>query len=235
MYSDAELREKVLAGDSEAVTHFYQTYRQRIFYTVLKALTPILDITEALNEAEDFAEDCITEFLYESLDRRTGKSKPSGISKYDPQRCPLHIYFLNVVFKSRLRTLLRYIRSKEFKFISLTGIEESDDTSSDVGYVLSFLVEIGIEFMPDKNLEEEELKNVISKVMNSKLDELCRDILYLQYVAGFSQKEISEKLAKRLGTVSSRRSRCLEQLRDFLVIELRKLSLYIKGGESGSG
>jgi len=54
--------------------------------------------------------------------------------------------------------LLRHIRSKEFKFISLTGIEESDDTSSDVCYVLSFLVEIGIEFMPDKNLEKEELK-----------------------------------------------------------------------------
>jgi len=36
MYSDAELKEKVLAGDSAAVTHFYQTYRKRIFYTVFK-------------------------------------------------------------------------------------------------------------------------------------------------------------------------------------------------------
>jgi len=200
MYTDSELKDKVLDNNQDAILCLYAEYKKRVYRKAFQYL-------RSEDEAEDFTCEFFKDLIYED----------KGIKSFDLEKYALSAC-INVMLKRKLIDKWRQKKREDERRADVSTIDFNDpenEKTSAVDYIAS----------TDTPYEEIESKERVEIVRNivSKLHPKCQKIIQLIYYSDFTHIKIAKSLGIPEGTARGDIYRCNQKLKKLLHKEFLKM------------
>ncbi len=206
MYTDDELKQRILDLDSEAIDYLYQKYSNRVYSAAMSVL-------KSRELAEDFTQDFFIKFIYGNR----------GIKRFDAERGTLSAY-INVRLRSERIDRLRQIQKKDEMEVDLSvpAFDRSDDPESSDSSKTDHISEFSEPENTSLIVEHRECREILSAAIKNISPE-CQRVIQLRYFLGLTYAEIAKKLNVKEKTVSSRLCKCMKKFGKILRNEFSRI------------
>jgi len=211
MLNDVELRQAILDLDRDAMEYVCKEYESTVYNYALKIL-------KSEEDAEDFTQDFFPLLLYGYERNRR------GIEAFDPDRGSLST-FIKIRLRGRVYNRYNQLRTERQRHVPIddknadpkkgTGKSNTISPNSLIAYLTG-------RSAPDKEVELQELKEIIDKVIK-ELTEKCQDTIILYYIKGHTGPEIANLRNIPINTIRSRIFNCFDSLKTLLTQRFTEL------------
>ena len=200
MYTDSELKDKVLDNNQDAILCLYAEYKKRVYRKAFQYL-------RSEDEAEDFTCEFFMYLIYED----------KGIKSFDLEKYALSAC-INVMLKRKLIDKWRQKKREDEMRADFSTFDFSDQEKE----ITSAVDDIASPDTPYEEIESKERVEIVRNIV-SKLHPKCQKIIQLIYDSEFSHTKIAESLGIPKGTARCDIYRCTQKLKKLLHEEFSKM------------
>ena len=173
-------------GDQKAYADLLETYREPVYYMLLKMTRSTLDADDLTIEA-------------------FGKAF-RNLEDYSPEYA-----FSTWLFRIATNNCIDFIRKQKMRMLSM-----DDNSENTGGYISTEIMNMASEIVtPDEELISEQQKNYIRSIV-SKLKPSYRKLVELRYFEELSYEEIAQRLQMPLGSVKAKLFRARSLLQEII-------------------
>ncbi len=173
-------------GDQKAYADLLETYREPVYYMLLKMTRSTLDADDLTIEA-------------------FGKAF-RNLEDYSPEYA-----FSTWLFRIATNNCIDFIRKQKMRMLSM-----DDNSENTGGYISTEIMNMASEIVtPDEELISEQQKNYIRSIV-SKLKPSYRKLVELRYFEELSYEEIAQRLQMPLGSVKAKLFRARNLLQEII-------------------
>ena len=190
---DNETIKLAAEGDKAAFDAIYRTYRDKIYYFLVK-----------LGAKPQDAEDLVSETFLEAMKHIQDLKNESGMSAW-----------LHTIAKNKFYAMGR--KESRHQRVELLGDDEEDNANDGLELAMQHSAEINDDMimLPEDYAESEETKDILAEMINS-LNESQREAVYLFYHRDKTLEQISQLTGASVNTVKSRIHQAKNHLRKMI-------------------
>jgi RNA polymerase sigma-70 factor, ECF subfamily len=174
---DAELRDRILEGDREALEHFYEAYFSRLYRYIYYRV----------GHDHQHAEEVVNDTFIEALDK---------IERFDPERGSMEAWLITLS-RNRIRSLNSLMGRQTDRETSWSMLDGELDT---------IFADVTRTSEQEEALESEELSSLVGLVMEGLPEEYGK-LLEMKYMLDMSTREIARIMEKTEKAVESKLTR----------------------------